>query len=357
MENPFALAKAKTSLLDKAERLKESASRAVESVKDNLSDAAEDSVIVEKIREWVASLFVKAVESCSTEEDRADLLAWLARVRIDLASDADAADKFRVISGSIDAKKTAQALGRSVGEAFHNYKNSNLPLPIKIAIPVTLAASTVLGGAGVGIAGLGTAIGAPALLLVFLGAAGVSSVIDAVLTNKSAGEYVAFIGAMITHDEILRRTKADLRKAMMQKPTAPHHYEGLPEEQIALQQALLRLEPYQFEQHVMSFFQSAGLTAWVTKQSNDAGVDGFVRHPEGLIVVQCKRNAPENPVGRPIIQQLKGVVEENEAWRGYIVTTSTFTQEARESASRNPKLVLIDMNTLWRWQTGTMVIS
>lgn len=330
------------------ERLKDSVSRGVESAKDKVSSVVEDSTIVEQVREWVISLFVKAVESCSTEQDRADLLAWLSGVRLDLAQNTSPADKFRAVSTRIDGKKTTQALGRSVGETFNNYKNSSLPLPVKIAIPVTLAASTVLGGAGVGIAGLGTAIGVPALLLVFLGAAGVTSVIDAVLTNKSAGEYVAFIAAMIAHDEVLRRTNADLRKAMSDKPAAPYRYD-VPKEQTALQQALLQLQPYEFEQHVMSFFQKEGLTAWVTKQSNDAGVDGFARHPEGLIVVQCKRNAPDNLVGRPTIQQFKGVIEENKAWRGYVVTTSSFTNEAQESAAKNPSLILVDMPLLAEW--------
>lgn len=344
MSSNNALTKAQTSL----QRLKSNASRAVETAREKVSGVVEDSTVVERIREWVAQLFVKAVESCSTEEDRADLLAWLSLVRLDLEQNTSPADKFRAVSSRIDGKKTAQALGRSVGEAFNSYKNANLPLPVKIAIPVTLAASTVIGGAGVGIVGFGTGIGVSALLLVFLGAAGVTSVIDAVLTNRNAGEYVAFIGAMIAHDEVLRRTKADLRKAMTEKPASPHRYD-VPVEQAALQEALLQLKPYEFEQHVMSFFQQQGLTAWVTKQSNDAGVDGFARHPEGLIVVQCKRNAPDNPVGRPTIQQFKGVVEENEAWRGYVVTTSTFTQEARESAAKNTRLVLVDMPLLADW--------
>ncbi len=333
------------------ERLKDSVSRGVESAKDKVSGVVEDSTVVERVREWVVSLFVKAVESCSTERDRADLLAWLSDVRFDLEQNTTPADRFRAVSARIDGKKTAQVLGRSVGETFNSYKNSSLPLPVKIAIPVTLAASTVIGGAGVGIAGLGTAIGAPALLLVFLGAAGITSVIDAVLTNKSAGEYVAFIGAMIAHDEMLRRTKAELRKAMAAKPAAPHRYD-VPEEYAALQQALLQLQSYEFEQHVMSFFQKEGLTAWVTKQSNDAGVDGFARHPEGLIVVQCKRNASGNLVGRPTVQQFKGVIEENTAWRGYIVTTSSFTNEARESAAKNPRLILVDMPLLANWHTS-----
>jgi restriction endonuclease Mrr len=109
------------------------------------------------------------------------------------------------------------------------------------------------------------------------------------------------------------------------------------------------MDPYDFEKHVMSFFQQAGLLAWVTKKSNDAGVDGFARHSEGLILVQCKRNATKNTVGRPTIQQFKGVIEENEAWRGYIVTTSSFTSGAIESATKNNKIILIGLQELIDW--------
>ena len=133
--------------------------------------------------------------------------------------------------------------------------------------------------------------------------------------------------------------------ADIEKPERFH----LPEEENALREKLAAMDPYDFERHVMSFFQAHGLLAWVTKKSNDAGVDGFARHPEGLIIVQCKRNDPNNPVGRPDIQKLKGVIEENEAWRGYVVTTSRFTKGAKESASKNDKIVLADMDILASW--------
>jgi len=89
--------------------------------------------------------------------------------------------------------------------------------------------------------------------------------------------------------------------------------------------------------------------AWATRKSNDFGVDGFAIHTEGLMIVQCKRNATENKVGRPTIQQFKGVIEEQSALRGYVVTTSTFTEEAMESAQLSDKLILIDMDSLVGW--------
>ncbi len=57
----------------------------------------------------------------------------------------------------------------------------------------------------------------------------------------------------------------------------------------------------------------------------------------------------DNPVGRPAVQQMKGVLEEQKALRGYIVTTSRFTNEAVERASKNSKLRLIDGQTLLTW--------
>jgi restriction system protein len=88
---------------------------------------------------------------------------------------------------------------------------------------------------------------------------------------------------------------------------------------------------------------------WATRKSNDFGVDGCAIHPEGLMIVQCKRNVTENKVGRPTIQQFKGVVEEQNALRGYVVTTSAFTEEAIESAQLSAKLILVDMDSLVRW--------
>jgi restriction system protein len=99
----------------------------------------------------------------------------------------------------------------------------------------------------------------------------------------------------------------------------------------------------------MSFFHRAGLEAWATRKSNDFGVDGFAIHPDGLIIVQCKRNSIANKVGRPTIQQFKGVAEEQNAHRGYVVTTSAFTEEAIESAALTSKIVLVAMDELVRW--------
>ncbi|QTA84882.1 Restriction endonuclease domain-containing protein [Desulfonema magnum] len=122
----------------------------------------------------------------------------------------------------------------------------------------------------------------------------------------------------------------------------------MPEDEKALREKLLYMDPFDFELHVMNFFKECGLPAWVTKRSNDHGIDGFAKHPEGLIIVQCKRYT-ENPIGPGVVREFKGVLEENEVWRGYIVTTSYFTDGAKDSASKNRKIFLKDIESLTKW--------
>jgi restriction endonuclease Mrr len=117
------------------------------------------------------------------------------------------------------------------------------------------------------------------------------------------------------------------------------------------------MHPVEFERHVMSFFADSGHPTGLTPQSNDFGVDGYVFHPEGIIIVQCKRYGEDHPVGRPAIQQFKGVIEEQNALRGYVVTTSRFTQEAQNSASQSERIILIDFVALCDWHRNGFQIS
>jgi len=154
----------------------------------------------------------------------------------------------------------------------------------------------------------------------------------------------------------LRRTSAQMKAAMKEQPMDPTRF-SVPMEEVALRKHLLGMDPFHFERHTMSFFDAAGFESWATRKSNDFGVDGFAIHPDGLMIAQCKRNSTDNKVGRPTIQQFKGVIEEQSALRGYIVTTSTFTEEAIDSAQLSDKLVLVDMESLVRWHVTAPTFS
>jgi restriction system protein len=176
----------------------------------------------------------------------------------------------------------------------------------------------------------------------------ITSIIEAVVTSPEAQTHIAEIIDVIIKDERLRRTSAEMKAAMKEEPMDPTRF-AMPVEELALRQHLLSMDPFNFERHSMSFFQRAGLEAWATRKSNDFGVDGFAIHSDGLMIVQCKRNSTENKVGRPIIQQFKGVAEEQNAHRGYVITTSAFTEDAITSAALSDRIVLIAMDDLVRW--------
>jgi restriction system protein len=314
------------------------------------------NAITEGIKKWLIGRFASAIKHTTRAEDRVLAIQWLSESRAVVASDLRPIEKFRKLNALINSRTAIVAVAKSVSEAVSNYRNSDLPLPMKIALPATLAAIPLVGGHAAGVAAFGGALGVPVLLLIFLGAAGITSIIEAVVTNSEARPHIAEIIDVIVQDERLRRTSAQMKSAMKEQPMDPTRF-AVPPEESALRAYLLGMEPFQFERHTMSFFDAAGFEAWTTRKSNDFGVDGFAIHPDGLMITQCKRNSTDNKVGRPTIQQFKGVVEEQSALRGYVVTTSTFTEEAIQSAELSEKLVLVDIDSLVRWHAVAPTFS
>lgn len=116
------------------------------------------------------------------------------------------------------------------------------------------------------------------------------------------------------------------------------------------------MSPAKFEQLVLDLLLAMGYggsnkdLAKVTPISHDNGVDGII--PEdalGLdkIYIQAKRYKEGAPVHKPEIQQFIGALSEQKASKGVFVTTSTFSQGARESVSKaTSKIVLIDGSAL-----------
>lgn len=308
-------------------------------------EPTESSVLVQ----WLVDFFKKSIRSISHEQDRLEVLDWLVLVRAILNnSELSKLNKAKQIYAISDSKKTIKIIFKSLAETVKNYKNSDMPLAVKVALPVTLSAAAFFGGQGAGIAAFGTAFGVPVLLMILLGTAGITAILESFIQYKDSRSYIGAVSALIIRDQIYLQANRKLQEAMLSNQLEPKHFD-VPNEELALRAYLLQMDPYEFEQHVMSFFQKKGMLSWVTTKSNDAGVDGFAKHSEGLIVVQCKRFAEHNLVGRPVIQQFKGVIEENSAYEGYIVTTSSFTKEAVESAGKNERLKLIDMNILVGW--------
>lgn len=80
--------------------------------------------------------------------------------------------------------------------------------------------------------------------------------------------------------------------------------------------------------------------------SGDGGIDGVIdQDPLGLdrIYVQAKRYDAGNTVGRPALQEFVGALHGMGASRGVFITTSTFSQGAREYVQNiQTRVILID---------------
>jgi hypothetical protein len=92
------------------------------------------------------------------------------------------------------------------------------------------------------------------------------------------------------------------------------------------------LHPRKFEELVAELLSREGLEVQLTPETRDGGRDVLAFHqtPVGrlLYLVECKRQLSTRPVGIAIVQRLYGVVAQERATAGLVVTTSRFSKEA-----------------------------
>jgi restriction system protein len=83
-------------------------------------------------------------------------------------------------------------------------------------------------------------------------------------------------------------------------------------------------------------------------RSGDGGIDGIIKEDRlGLDVIYIQAKRWENTVGRPEIQKFAGALQGHRARKGVFLTTSEFSSEAEDYATRiDSKIVLIDGHTL-----------
>jgi restriction system protein len=79
-------------------------------------------------------------------------------------------------------------------------------------------------------------------------------------------------------------------------------------------------------------------------QSGDGGIDGIIKEDRlGLDTIYIQAKRWQGPVGRPEIQKFVGALQGQRAKKGVFITTSSYTTDAIEYASRiDTKVVLID---------------
>lgn len=118
-----------------------------------------------------------------------------------------------------------------------------------------------------------------------------------------------------------------------------------------LLEALQTLSPSAFERLSQRLLRESGFErVFVTGRAGDGGIDGhgvlqlnaFVSF---RVLFQCKRY--RGPVGAPVVRDFRGAMA-GRADKGIIITTGSFTQEARREATRDgvPPIELVDGSSL-----------
>ena len=115
---------------------------------------------------------------------------------------------------------------------------------------------------------------------------------------------------------------------------------------------LYSLEPEEFESFCRRFLERYGFEDMkVTKRGRDGGIDVYGTLEVGIsklhVAAQCKRYKKSNKISRPDISQFRGDIQ-GEYQQGIFITTSSFTQDAQNSAFKRGcvPIVLIDGETL-----------
>lgn len=99
----------------------------------------------------------------------------------------------------------------------------------------------------------------------------------------------------------------------------------------------------EFEKVCQNLLIKMGLEVEMTKASGDGGIDliALLDKPivGGKFIVQCKRYT--GSVGVPIVRDLYGVVTDERANKGILITTGHFTQSGKDFA-KDKNIELID---------------
>lgn len=257
-------------------------------------------------RAAASASMIAGIRAISHERDRDEVLRWMAAAREILASGNSTAEITTKLYQSVNTIRFAQLLGNTVATTANTYLNSDWPLALKVALPVTALGAAMFGAKGAGILALGTGVGLPVVVLLFLGTAGATSVLEAFIRDKSVRDPLTKLMLSFVEFDAARRAKKELLDAMRADAMVARRADVPVEDELLLSH-LQGMDPIDFERHIMSFFEQDGFPVGMTPRSNDFGVDGYVMHPDGVIVVQCKRYSSDNPVGRPASSNSKAL--------------------------------------------------
>ena len=117
-----------------------------------------------------------------------------------------------------------------------------------------------------------------------------------------------------------------------------------------LKDRMAKMDPYIFEQLILDLLSAMGYggsreeAAKVTKKSADEGIDGVINEDRlGLDVIYVQAKRWKDQVGRKEIQSFVGALAGKQANKGVFISTSNFSNHARDYTDSVPqKVILID---------------
>lgn len=116
---------------------------------------------------------------------------------------------------------------------------------------------------------------------------------------------------------------------------------------------LYSIQPREFEEMVCELFERKGYKVKLTKQTHDGGKDIIILNDSMLgdliFYAECKRFSKNRPVDVSLVRELYGVVEADRATAGIMVTTSYYSEKAKEYRNKiKTRMQLIDYVELLR---------
>lgn len=115
------------------------------------------------------------------------------------------------------------------------------------------------------------------------------------------------------------------------------------------------LEPRRMEELIAAILRNQGFEVKLTPETRDGGFDMVAaRHDiftgRTTYLIECKRYAPQRKVGVGVVRSLMGIVLAGAANKGIIVTTSFFSEPARQLAEEHSvHISLKDFSSLKSW--------
>lgn len=182
-----------------------------------------------------------------------------------------------------------------------------------------------------------------------------------VLTRNPARVDIKFLGQFPKFIEFRQRGKNNERQQEHENVVEQTPEEIFDLEYQNLRRALAKELLAKVKSSSPSFFENLVIDLLVTMgyggsrndaakvgRSGDDGIDGIIKEDKlGLDAIYIQAKKWENSVGRPIVQAFAGSLEGQRARKGILITSSYFTEDAKDYVKRIEKrIVLIDGDQL-----------